>query len=296
MNELLQQRINTLNVINVIKPVTVITHSGVFHADEIVGVALLEELVGKCQVIRTRHLPITLENSVVLDVGEGIFDHHGPCLAANGDFAPGIPHCAASLIYETLVAMRILPEGDVLRSAITAVAAQDNGRPIPSGIHHPFGCLAVFNPAWDESREAADKRFQEALATAKVVLDQLIRQQASSNKAASLIEGLPADRIVILPAAGLPWVSKLAAADSPTKFVIFLGDGDTWFCQCVPRSSTEPMSQRIPLPAAWAGKRDAELSTVAGIPGGVFCHIGRFLSGWKTREAAIEAAKAAASM
>lgn len=297
MNELLRQRIGVLARLSVRGGVTLVTHNGVFHADDVVGTALLESLLGKCPVIRTRQLPTALENSVVFDFGEGLFDHHGPALARNGEFVPGVPHSAASLIYASLVEMGVVPGGEgPLKEAIVAIAAQDNGGAIPKGYHHPFGCVNVFNPAWDESREAADKRFQEALATAKVVLDQLIRQQAAANKAASLIEGLPPDRVVVLPTAGLPWVPKLAAENSVTEFVVFLGDNDTWFCQCVPLSPIEPMSQRVPHPAAWAGKRDAELSAVSGIPGGIFCHIGRFLSGWKTREAAIEAAKAAASM
>lgn len=57
----------------------VITHSGVFHADEVTVVALIESLLGKeLEVIRTRNLEEVeiLDTDLVADVGGGDFDHH----------------------------------------------------------------------------------------------------------------------------------------------------------------------------------------------------------------------------
>ena len=49
------------------------------------------------------------------------------------------------------------------------------------------------------------------------------------------------------------------------------------------------MHMRLPLPLAWAGLRDEELSQAAGVKGGIFCHKGRFISIWATKEAALQA-------
>ena len=49
---------------------------------------------------------------------------------------------------------------------------------------------------------------------------------------------------------------------------------------------------RWPLPLAWAGMRDADLSATSGIPGGIFVHASRFIGGNKTREGAIAMAVA----
>ena len=49
---------------------------------------------------------------------------------------------------------------------------------------------------------------------------------------------------------------------------------------------------RCPLPAAWRGLRDEELSRVSGIPGGVFVHMSGFIGGNATLEGALAMARA----
>ena len=51
------------------------------------------------------------------------------------------------------------------------------------------------------------------------------------------------------------------------------------------------MNVRLPLPAEWAGLLEEDLGRVSGIPGGIFCHKGRFISVWETRESALKALK-----
>lgn len=53
---------------------------------------------------------------------------------------------------------------------------------------------------------------------------------------------------------------------------------------------------RKKLPAAWRGLRDQELSTVSGIPGGVFVHAGGFIGGNDTYEGALAMAVKALSL
>jgi len=49
------------------------------------------------------------------------------------------------------------------------------------------------------------------------------------------------------------------------------------------------MKVRFPLPQEWAGLIDEELKEASGIPGAIFCHKGRFISVWETREDALKA-------
>jgi uncharacterized UPF0160 family protein len=51
------------------------------------------------------------------------------------------------------------------------------------------------------------------------------------------------------------------------------------------------MKVRIPLPLEWAGLLEEDLKKITGIPGAVFCHKGRFISVWETREDALKALK-----
>ena len=49
------------------------------------------------------------------------------------------------------------------------------------------------------------------------------------------------------------------------------------------------MKVRHPQPQKWAGLLDEELKKVTGIPGAIFCHKGRFISVWESKEDALRA-------
>jgi uncharacterized UPF0160 family protein len=51
-----------------------------------------------------------------------------------------------------------------------------------------------------------------------------------------------------------------------------------WRVQAVPASS-DSFESRKALPQQWRGLRDEELSTVSGIPGGIFTHASGFIGG-----------------
>lgn len=293
MEDLLKQRIESLESFEKSSRV-VVTHNGMFHADEVVAIALLRSRYPGVTWKRSRDPKTWEAGDLLLDVGEGLWDHHGPCLAKNGDFIDGIPHCAASLVYEALLETCNLPSGDILKNAIVAIAAQDNGKPIPFKIVHMFPFISMFNVPWNVHRCFQEDAFESAFGLTIEVLHQLIVQQEAANEAAAIVAELPlTEAIVELPAAGLPWTPALASPTSEAQFVVFLGDNDTWFVQCVPPSPDNLMEKRRPFPEKWAGLRAEALENASGIPGAVFCHVGRFLSGWKTREAALSAAEAA---
>ena len=95
---------------------------------------------------------------------------------------------------------------------------------------------------------------------------------------------------------GLPgWQDELAP--TPVQFVVFEGTPDTpWFAQGVPPlvdGSVQWMGQKCPFPDSWSGKRFDELEAASGVRNAVFCHAGRFISGWRTKADAIEACQAA---
>ncbi|KAK4683595.1 MYG1 exonuclease, partial [Tremellales sp. Uapishka_1] len=63
-----------------------------------------------------------------------------------------------------------------------------------------------------------------------------------------------------------------------------------WRIQCVPES-IDSFINRKSLPETWRGVRDAELSSVSGIPGGTFCHASGFIGGNETYEGALKMAQ-----
>jgi uncharacterized UPF0160 family protein len=89
----------------------------------------------------------------------------------------------------------------------------------------------------------------------------------------------------------LPWLEiffELNGVDHDALFVI-MPSGNHWKLRGIPPSYEDRMKVRLPQPQEWAGLLDEELKKVSGIPGAVFCHKGRFISVWETREDALKA-------
>ncbi|KAJ7706148.1 GAMM1 protein [Mycena rosella] len=88
--------------------------------------------------------------------------------------------------------------------------------------------------------------------------------------------------------------SEMAEADKAI-YVVYPDDGGSWRVQAVPVSS-ESFDSRKALPDAWRGLRDDTLSAASGIEGCVFVHASGFIGGNKTKEGAMQLAKAALEM
>lgn len=97
----------------------------------------------------------------------------------------------------------------------------------------------------------------------------------------------------------VPWKDHLYKLEASTGngqilYILYPESEDAktaWRIQCVPESK-DSFKSRKPLPEAWRGVRDADLSKVAGIDGCVFCHAAGFIGGNKTYEGALEMARA----
>ena len=68
-----------------------------------------------------------------------------------------------------------------------------------------------------------------------------------------------------------------------------------WRVQAVPVAPAS-FESRKPLPAAYRGLRDSELSEASGIPGCVFVHAAGFIGGNSTREGAVALARKGLTM
>jgi uncharacterized UPF0160 family protein len=76
-------------------------------------------------------------------------------------------------------------------------------------------------------------------------------------------------------------------------YVIYPGDAakTNWRVQAIPTSESAEFDNRCPLPEAWRGKRDEELSKIAGVEGGIFIHATGFIGGAKSKEETIKLAE-----
>jgi uncharacterized UPF0160 family protein len=89
----------------------------------------------------------------------------------------------------------------------------------------------------------------------------------------------------------MPWIDvffDMGGERHPAQFVV-MPSGSHWKLRGIPPNSKDRMKVRVPLPEAWAGLMDDDLKKVTGIQGAIFCHKGRFISVWETKDDALKA-------
>jgi len=98
------------------------------------------------------------------------------------------------------------------------------------------------------------------------------------------------DEVLIFDKA-LPWVDiffELGGEKHPARFVI-MPSGGAWKLRGIPPTTFDRMKVRQMLPKKWAGLLEEDLRRESKIPGAIFCHKGRFISVWETKEDALKA-------
>src|SRR5262249_26874106 len=134
--------------------------------------------------------------------------------------------------------------------------------------------------------------FQEALDFATGHFKRLLQRlnyiaKCKDQVAAAMQSG----KLYLLFDQALPWQENffdLGGEHHPALFVIMPSEGH-WKLRGIPPNRENKMQVRRPLPKEWAGLRDEQLKQVSGIEGAIFCHKGRFISVWETKEDALQA-------
>lgn len=285
---------------------TVGTHNGIFHADDVFCVALINMMretcnLAPCKVIRSRSQEDWDKCNVLVDVGEGPLDHHGAAMHHCGnkwDEYPTVPASAFKLLLDEVRPM--CPWGvHFFNDLALQIAVQDNGVrdvDVPNVIDLEW--VHMLNPTWIEHATPADydRQFGVAVKMARQYLSMLERKHIAEDAAEEQyfdMENGPDENFSFEIPAGLPNWQEVACEYRDADYVFFEGVEGTWYIQCVPETAEDLFSKRKPLPEEWAGARDKDLgfriqTTVHGFnpEDAVFCHIGRFIMGVKSREAA----------
>jgi len=297
----------------------VATHSGSFHADDVFALAALSLLVaaeperGPLEIVRTRDPEQLAAADLRVDVGQrddpatGDFDHHQR--GGAGERPNGIRYASFGLVWREFGA-RIAGGGEHAEAIarrldevlVQGVDANDTGQTISSALVADVApltvshAIAAFNPNWDEdgSAEAKRRAFDEALAFATGILSRELASARAQVRAAELVRAAIAradDPRLIELDRGLPWHRELVPTAPEALYVVYPREQD-WGVQAVPRALGE-FANRKDLPEAWAGRSDAELAEVTGVPDARFCHAGRFMAVAGSREGALELARQA---
>jgi len=268
------------------------THDGTFHADEVTACALLEffGLIDHDKIKRTRSHEELRSLEYVCDVG-GIydptiqrFDHH------QADYKGPLSSAGMILDYLKQTAKLTNKEFDFFNnSLVRGVDAHDNGKdPQIPGFCTFSQVISNFTPVhYDALPEMQDAAFLEAKNFALGHLTRLWQRYQYNQSCREVVQQAMREyRDCLFFDTSIPWMDAFFDLDGerhPARFVI-MPSGKCWKLRGIPPSSDEKMKVRQPLPEEWAGLLDEELQKVSGIPGALFCHKGRFISVWKTKE------------
>lgn len=280
------------------------THDGSFHADEVTACALLIVfgLVDKDKIVRSRDLRLLEECEYVCDVG-GVYDSHAKRFDHHqSNYTGELSSAGMVLLY--LKQKGIIDEATYdffNRSLVHGVDAHDNGRVTPEFGMCTFSQIVsnFVPPIYDSPTEVQSKAFFDALEFVEGHLRRLLERfrymQSCREKVAASMR--KKEKFLYFEEA-MPWMESFFEMDGethPALFVIMPSSGH-WKLRGIPPTLEERMKVRVPLPQEWAGLLDDDLKRISGIPGAIFCHKGRFISVWETKEDAFKALEHVLSM
>ncbi|MDO6588935.1 MYG1 family protein [Loktanella sp. D2R18] len=294
-----------------------ITHSGGFHADELLSSVVLSRLFPDAQIVRSRdkQMLTPAANKIIYDVGgdydpdRQIFDHHQRPNPLREDDQP---YSSFGLIWahygHAYLATFNVPTDDIAEvhaafdsKFVLPIDLLDNGAMEPS-VAGPLSILTLpsllgsLKPVFDDpSPTADDDAFIAALPVAGAFVEATIRNLAAKARARALvtaaIETAGTSPILELPM-GMPYRSALDAAGADHMLFVVTPRGGDWTLGGI-KLSNDTFDQRADLPAAWAGLTDKALEDASGVPGAKFCHNGRFIAVASSRDAILAMAQIA---
>jgi len=299
-----------------IKSVSIVTHSGKFHSDDLFAVSILNLWLAQkwgeveIQFTRTRDEEMIKQADFVVDVG-GVydpkmrrFDHHQE--GGAGERANGIPFASAGLVWKEYGAdltgsQEVADRLD--RNIFQTIDAMDNGLNIFTEEKYKDEPKYYFENFTNSFRPVSggDKENNEAFISALPqfvgVLEREIRHTRELMVGEDIVRKKIAggdnwldgteQRVLILDQV-LPWEAVMD--EYPEVLFVIMPDGTgTWKVRAV-RVKPGSFENRLNFPQAWAGQRDTDMAVASGVEDAVFCHNGRFLAVAKSQKGAEELA------
>jgi len=280
--------------------ITIATHNGKFHADDVFSVAALRCIYPASSLVRTRDLEVIGKADIVLDVGgiydaeAGRFDHHQR--GGAGERENGIPYSSFGLIWKqyglALCAGNQEVANSVDKGLVSTIDAIDCGHVegVATGISLSQ-TISMFNPTWQEDSHF-DSCFEEAVAFASRILTRFIASASGGVNAKDIVAKAVAEatdpRVIVLEQY-TPWKTTVHSLSTEALYVVYPSDSGQWRIQTVP-VELGSFEDRKPLPKPWAGLSDKALQAVTGLADAMFCHNGLFIGGCESFESTMKMA------
>lgn len=254
------------------KDASAFTHSGKFHADDVLSSALLLYLNPEITITRGNKVPEDFDG-IVFDIGRGKYDHHQKDSRIREN---GIPYAAFGLLWEDL-GCEIL--GDELAEKFDEAFVQPLDNNDNTGEKNELASLiGSFNPSWDEN-SGTDEAFFRAVSVAGMILENKFARYLGNERADKRIEEVLEtrdqtgdSRILVLPEF-IPCQKRLS--ETEVAFVIFPSNRGGYCIQ--PQKKEYSLNYKCSFPSEWLGLENEELQKETGLSSATFCHKGGFL-------------------
>jgi len=283
------------------------THSGKFHADDVMATAILRLLLGDIKVTRTRDEDILSKLDFVYDICLGEFDHH----QLNKEIRENnIPYAASGLVWREFGSRVIqkfnsqFDENDITsifdyvdKNLVQGIDATDNGIDIKSEIKVTSisDIIQNFNPSWD-SADSKDEAFESATQYATDVIKRIISRQVSVINARMIVndafQNRDVNEIMVLKN-GCPWLQQLLKIDinAEVLFVISPDDSNLEFKIQTVKKTAGTFEARKDILESIRGKSSEEINSIINIDDAIFCHKAGFIASTKSMESVLKIAK-----
>ncbi|MDO6479379.1 MYG1 family protein [Shimia thalassica] len=294
-----------------------VTHSGGFHADELLSSVILTHLYPQADLRRSRdrEMLTPAANKIIYDVGGDydaeaqIFDHHQRPSPLREDEQP---YSSFGLVWKhygaAYLAALDVPADDIEaihttfdKKFVLPIDLLDNGAIDPSvagelSVLTLPSLLGSLKPVFDDTSPTADDdAFFAALPIARAFVEGFVRNLAAKARSQTLVLEAIAKAgtspILELPM-GMPYRSALEKAGADHMLFVVNPRGKDWTLNGI-KLSGDTFDQRADLPESWAGLTDAALEEASGVKGAKFCHNARFIAVANSREAILEMARIA---
>lgn len=276
-----------------------ITHSGRFHADEVLAAVILSRLK-KITLCRVAEVPKNIKpNAIVFDIGRGKFDHHQK--GRNGVRENGIHYSSAGLIWKEygMHICKNTPDPEFVwkmidQDLIQGVDAADNGdtpkSDCPARAMSLSRIVGLFKPTWDSSKNM-DEAFLEAFELVDKVFELMFKHAVAKAKAkvevTQKINEHSQDDILVFDDYR-PWKDFIHGIDHKIQFVIYPSDriegGYNWHGVPIFPGSNQI---RRNVPERWWGLPSRCLTEECGVDDAVFVHPCGFTGGAMSKDGAI---------
>lgn len=283
-----------------------ITHSGTFHADEVMATVIL---LNKCNNIKLfRTSTVSNNDAFVYDVGFGEFDHHQMDFDEKRE--NGVKYASCGLIWKAF-GMEIIDKLNVEdkksffdtidRNIIMDIDRDDNGQMLKNEpevkMQNIPNLIANFNPSWNDLSFESEC-FLNAVAFANTIFNNIVKNILAKEDARKIVE----DKIeeskngILILDNYMPWKDIVLSSKNPKAkeilFAVHPSKRGGYNIVATPVSSGSFIIKKK-FPSLWAGLESEQLQKVSGIKTITFCHKNLFICACKTYEDAIKIASIA---